>query len=245
MKRVFLSAALILSLGCQTFAQKYFDKAKVSSSKDSLSYALGYMLSQNLINEGITDFDATLIGRAFKDSKENGSPLMSIEECKEVLRVYFEKRDAELKESQLAKEKEFLTANAKKEGVKTTESGLQYKVLKEGRENGKTPGDNDNVKIHYEGRLIDGTVFDTSYDNEEPAELGMEYIIPGMQEALKLMKEGAEYTFYIPQNLGYGEYSPGESLPAYSTLIFDIELVSVEPPKAEENEDGNAKTIEE
>jgi len=241
MKRVFLSAALILALGTQTFAQKYFDKAKVKTTNDSLSYSLGYMLSQNLIGEGVTDYDPVLIGKAFKDSKENGSPLMTIEECKEVLRVFFEKKETELKESQLAKEKEFLEANAKKEGVKVTESGLQYKVLKEGRENGKTPGDSDNVKIHYEGRLIDGSVFDTSYDSEEPAELGMEYIIPGMQEALKLMKEGAEYTFYIPQNLGYGEYSPGESLPAYSTLIFDIQLVSVEPQPEDEDEDSDSK----
>ena len=143
-----------------------------------------------------------------------------------------QKKDDELKNSQLAKEKEFFAENAKKPGVKVTESGLQYKVVKEG--SGKTPTDSSDVKIHYEGKLLDGTVFDSSYDSEEPTSLNMGFLIPGMVEGLKLMKEGAQYVFYIPQDLGYGEYSPGETLPAYSTLIFEIELISVDEPSEEQ-----------
>ena len=233
MKKIFILVLIVLT-GNFAEAQKYFDKAKISSSNDSLSYALGYMLSQNLLKEGITDFDATIIGRAFNDSKKNNSPLLSLDECKDILQTFFQKQEDDLKNSQLAKEKDFLENNAKKDGVKVTESGLQYKVKTEGT--GKTPNDSSVVRIHYEGRLIDGTVFDSSYDSEEPAEISMDYIIPGMQEALKMMKEGSEYTFYIPQELGYGEYSPDENLPAYSTLIFDIELVSVEPPQKQNAE---------
>ena len=231
MKKIFILAFIALT-GNFAQAQKYFDKAKISSSNDSLSYALGYMLSQNIVKEGITDFDATLIGKAFNDSKKNNSPLLSLDECKDVLQNFFQKKDDELKSSQLAKEKAFLEANAKKEGVKVTETGLQYKVVKEG--SGKMPNDSSEVKIHYEGKLLDGTVFDTSYDSEEPTTLNMNFLIPGMVEGLKLMKEGSQYVFYIPQDLGYGEYSPGETLPAYSTLIFEIELISVEEPSKEE-----------
>ncbi|MBQ5451951.1 MAG: FKBP-type peptidyl-prolyl cis-trans isomerase [Bacteroidales bacterium] len=231
MKKIFILALIALT-GNFAQAQKYFDKAKVSSSNDSLSYALGYMLSQNLVKEGITDFDATLIGKAFNDSKKNNSPLLSLDECKDVLQTFFQKKDDELKNSQLAKEKEFFAENAKKPGVKVTESGLQYKVVKEG--SGKTPTDSSDVKIHYEGKLLDGTVFDSSYDSEEPTSLNMGFLIPGMVEGLKLMKEGAQYVFYIPQDLGYGEYSPGETLPAYSTLIFEIELISVDEPSEEQ-----------
>ncbi|MBQ3655898.1 MAG: FKBP-type peptidyl-prolyl cis-trans isomerase [Bacteroidales bacterium] len=231
MKKIFILALIALT-GNFAQAQKYFDKAKISSSNDSLSYALGYMLSQNIVKEGITDFDATLIGKAFNDSKKNNSPLLSLDECKDVLQNFFQKKDDELKSSQLAKEKAFLEANAKKEGVKVTETGLQYKVVKEG--SGKMPNDSSEVKIHYEGKLLDGTVFDTSYDSEEPTTLNMNFLIPGMVEGLKLMKEGSQYVFYIPQDLGYGEYSPGETLPAYSTLIFEIELISVEEPSKEE-----------
>ena len=231
MKKIFILALIALT-GNFAQAQKYFDKAKISSSNDSLSYALGYMLSQNIVKEGITDFDATLIGKAFNDSKKNNSPLLSLDECKDVLQNFFQKKDDELKSSQLAKEKAFLEANAKKEGVKVTETGLQYKVVKEG--SGKMPNDSSEVKIHYEGKLLDGNFFDTSYDSEEPTTLNMNFLIPGMVEGLKLMKEGSQYVFYIPQDLGYGEYSPGETLPAYSTLIFEIELISVEEPSKEE-----------
>ena len=124
--------------------------------------------------------------------------------------------------------KEFFSKNAKEPGVVTLENGLQYKVIKSGKENGLTPTEADAVKIYYEGKLIDGTVFDSSFDSEEPTTLTLDYIIPGLAQGLKMMKEGAEYIFYIPQELAYGEYEPSETIPAYSAMIFDVELVSVE-----------------
>jgi len=232
MKRVILVVCMLFAISPFASAQKYFVKAKVSSSTDSVSYALGYYLAQNLIKQGLTEYDATLIGKGFADAKDNASPSIPASEIQDVLENHFAQIEEAKKNAQLQKEKEFLEKNAKEEGVITLESGLQYKVIKEGT--GKTPSDTDMVKIHYEGKLLDGSVFDSSFDNEEPAELSMEYLTPGLIEGLKLMKEGAEYIFYVPSELGYGEYSQGDVLPAYSTLIFDIELISTEPRPAQD-----------
>ena len=122
-------------------------------------------------------------------------------------------------------EKEFLAANAQDPDVMVTESGLQYRIVKEG--NGKRPSDTSGVRVHYEGKLIDGTVFDSSFDSDEPVEFNVDGLIPGMTEGLKLMSEGAEYILYIPSELGYGAFSPAEIIPAYSTLIFNVELLQV------------------
>ena len=121
--------------------------------------------------------------------------------------------------------KAFLEENAKKEGVVTTKSGLQYEILTEGT--GKQPKATDTVRCHYEGSLINGSVFDSSYKRGEPAEFGLSQVIPGWTEGVQLMKEGAKYRFYIPYLLGYGENGAGSSIPPYSTLIFDVELIKV------------------
>lgn len=118
----------------------------------------------------------------------------------------------------------FLAENAKREGVVVTPSGLQYEVLREG--NGKSPKATDIVKCHYEGRLINGKVFDSSYDRGTPAQFALNQVIPGWTEGLQLMKEGAKYRLFIPQKLGYGAYGAG-SIPPFSTLIFDVELLEV------------------
>lgn len=134
-------------------------------------------------------------------------------------------------EENLKKGQEFLAENAKREGVITTSSGLQYEVLQvqqkgEGEEEGKSPSATDVVRCHYEGRLIDGTVFDSSYKRGEPSEFALNQVIPGWTEGLQLMKEGSKYRFYIPHNLAYG--SRGVSIiPPYSALIFDVELIEV------------------
>ena len=148
-----------------------------------------------------------------------------------------------LKEEQLKKGKEFFDKNAKEPGVVTLDNGLQYKIIKQGKENGLMPTDSDAVHIYYEGKLIDGTVFDTSFDSEEPTELTLDYIIPGLAQGLKMMKEGAEYIFYIPQDLAYGEYAPSEEIPAYSPMIFDVELISVEVGANKGNDDELPFTI--
>lgn len=128
-------------------------------------------------------------------------------------------------EENLKKGQEYLELNAKKEGVKVTSSGLQYEVLKEGT--GKSPKSTDNVKCHYEGRFIDGTVFDSSYKRGTPAVFALNQVIRGWTEGLQLMKEGAKYRFTIPYQLGYGPYGTS-GIPPYSVLIFDVELIEVQ-----------------
>ena len=119
----------------------------------------------------------------------------------------------------------FLAENAKKPGIKTTKSGLQYQILQEGK--GKSPSANSNVRVHYEGRLLDGTVFDSSVERGEPIEFPLNQVIPGWTEGLQLMKEGGKATLYIPSQLGYGEQGVPGTIPPHSTLIFDVELIEV------------------
>ena len=128
-------------------------------------------------------------------------------------------------ETELEKGEAFLKENAKKDGVKTTASGLQYKVLKEGE--GKSPKATDTVKVNYEGKLIDGKVFDSSYKRGEPIEFGLNQVIPGWTEGVQLMKEGATYEFTIPSKLAYGERGAGGEIPPNATLIFKVELIKV------------------
>ena len=120
----------------------------------------------------------------------------------------------------------FLEANGKREGVTTTKSGLQYEVLTPGKGE-RSPKATDTVVCHYEGRLVSGKVFDSSYERNQPAEFGLNQVIPGWTEGLQLMSEGAKFRFYIPYLLGYGEQGAGPSIPPYSTLVFDVELISV------------------
>ncbi len=208
-------------------AQKYFDKVKVSSHQDSVSYAVGLLLADNLYDSDLGKLDVSpeMIGKAFKDVKGDQTAFDK-ERAVEILMAESEKLSEMKKAEADAKEREFLDNNAKEPGVKTTESGLQYLVVREG--NGKKPTTDNSVKIYYEGKLINGDVFDSSYENDEPTTLNVDGVIEGLSEGLQLMSEGAEFIFYIPYELGYGSYSPGDFLPAYSTLIFSVELISVD-----------------
>ena len=142
-----------------------------------------------------------------------------------MLQEYFSKKQKEEAQAHIAEGKVYLDANAKKEGVKVTKSGLQYEVLQEGT--GKSPKATDTVRCHYEGRLLDGTVFDSSYKRGEPADFGLNQVIPGWTEGVQLMKEGAKFRFTIPYLLAYGEQGAGASIPPFSTLVFDVELIKV------------------
>ena len=138
---------------------------------------------------------------------------------------FFTKKQKEEAQAHIAEGKAYLDANAKKPGVTVTKSGLQYEVLQEGT--GKSPKATDTVRCHYEGRLLDGTVFDSSYKRGEPADFGLNQVITGWTEGVQLMKEGAKFRFTIPYLLAYGEQGAGASIPPFSTLIFDVELIKV------------------
>lgn len=200
---------------------------------DKLSYALGLNIGAQLSQSGIKD---ELVGADFAagvmDMIQKKQPQISLQEAQEVLNTFFtelqEKQEAAAAEAGKAAREEgekFLAENGKKAGITTTASGLQYEVLTEGT--GKQPKASDTVRCHYEGRLLDGTVFDSSYRRGEPADFGLRQVIAGWTEGVQLMKEGAKFRFYIPYNLAYGERGAGSDIPPYAALIFDVELVQV------------------
>lgn len=225
MKRIIIIVAMILGISNIAAAQKYYNKVKLTTTEDTVSYCVGVMMAQNFAEQGFGSFKADALGKAFSDIANNKTLAIPQEAMTDIVRSYFEKIEAAEKEKALAAERKFLAENAKDPDVKVTESGLQYRVVKEG--NGKRPADTSGVRVHYEGKLADGTVFDSSFDSEKPVEFNVDGLIPGMTEGLKLMSEGAEYILYIPSELGYGEYSPADIIPAHSTLVFDVELVQI------------------
>ena len=191
---------------------------------DKLSYALGLSMGQNFKGSGVDKLNADDFAGALRAVYGEGTPAMTYDEAKQVVQEYFTNLQAKAGEMNAKAGKEYLANNAKEEGVKVTESGLQYLVVKEG--NGKKPGPNDVVTVHYTGRLIDGTVFDSSVERGEPATFAVGQVIPGWVEGLQLMSEGSAYRLFIPSELAYGEHGTGPIQPN-STLIFDVQLLKV------------------
>ena len=192
---------------------------------NKISYALGLGIGQQLKSMNIEDFSIEDFALSIREVMEGKPTQMNAREAQMMLNDYFTKQQ----NAQAGKAKEegkaYLAANAKKEGVTETKSGLQYEVLKEGT--GRSPRATDTVRCHYEGRLLDGTVFDSSYQRGEPADFGLNQVIAGWTEGVQLMKEGAKYRFTIPYLLAYGESGAGSSIPPYATLVFDVELIKV------------------
>lgn len=200
---------------------------------DKLSYALGLGIGQQLKQMGlkdslvIDDFAASIA-----DVLNDNDLKVSHQEGQAIVNAFFQDLESKQKVAQAEAGKaaktageDFLAENAKKDGVTVTKSGLQYEVLNEG--SGKKPKATDTVRCHYEGRLLDGTVFDSSYKRNEPAEFGLQQVIAGWTEGVQLMAEGAKYRFYIPYMLAYGEGGAGAMIPPFSTLVFDVELMKV------------------
>ena len=201
-----------------------FNTTKADNDTDSISYAVGVSMGLQLQQMDATDLSADKIAQGISDALK-GQAKYSEREVQQTVMEYFTKKEQEKVAKLMAEGKEFLAENAKKEGVITTSSGLQYKVLKQG--DGQVPQMTDKVKVHYEGRLIDGTVFDSSIQRGEPATFQPTQVIKGWTEALTMMPIGSKWQLYIPQELGYGPRQAGQ-IPPYSTLIFDVELIGIE-----------------
>ena len=199
---------------------------------DKLSYALGLGIGQQLAQMGAQNISAEDFAQAIKDVLEGHELQVSHREAQGIVQEYFQQQEKKMQaareeQGKLQKEagEKFLAENKNKEGIVTLPSGLQYQVLKEG--NGKKPTAKDTVMCHYEGTLIDGTIFDSSYQRGEPATFPLQQVIAGWTEGLQLMQEGAKYRFFIPYRLGYGAGGAGASIPPFAALVFDVELIQV------------------
>jgi len=192
---------------------------------DKISYALGLGIGQQLKSMNVENFSLEDFTASIADVMTGSEPQMSAREAQALLNDYFEQKAKRDAQGAIAEGADFLKENGKREGVVTTKSGLQYEVLQEGT--GRSPKATDKVRCHYEGRLLNGEVFDSSYQRGEPADFGLNQVITGWTEGVQLMKEGSKFRFYIPYLLAYGERGAGSQIPPYSTLIFDVELIKV------------------
>lgn len=192
---------------------------------DKLSYAWGLAMGRQLQGMGMTEINSEDFCNGVKAVFEGAEPAMSVEEAQKLIQDYLNDLQKKAEESAKAAGKQFLEENKKNADVKETASGLQYVVEKEG--NGAHPEAEDEVTVHYTGKLLDGTVFDSSVNRGEPATFPLNRVIPGWTEGVQLMKEGAKYTFFIPSDLAYGPQGIPGAIPPHSTLIFEVELIKI------------------
>ena len=199
---------------------------ELKTKMDTISYVVGYSTGDGLSRQGLEEIDLTIVNGALNEALDGDEAKIDIQQASGMIRQYImEKQQKKAEENEVAAQK-FLEQNAKKKGVETTESGLQYKVLEEG--DGPTPQDGDQVEIHYHGTLQDGTVFDSSVDKGQPITNDVGRFVKGFTEGLKMMPEGSKYKFFIPPALGYGQRAM-PNIEANSALIFEVELLAINP----------------
>ena len=193
---------------------------------DKFSYAIGLGIGQNLLSMGAKGIAVDDFAQAIKDVLEGNQTAISHTEARDIVNKYFAELEEKMNAANIEAGKKFLEENKKREGVVTLPSGLQYEVITEGNV-GRYAKATDQVQCHYEGTLIDGTLFDSSIKRGQPATFGVSQVIPGWVEALQLMPEGAKWKLYIPSELAYGAQGAGEMIPPHSTLVFEVELLKV------------------
>ena len=224
-KLIALALPALFLIACDQ-SQKAQQPAEVTieTDKDKFSYGLGMMIGERVLNQyGEVDYDKLIAGIKAQHLKQ--ATLMTLEEADAALRAEAEKVFAARAEETKKRGQEYLDANAKKEGVTVTESGLQYSVITAA--DGAKPKETDTVTVHYRGTLIDGTEFDSSYERGSPTSFGLNQVIPGWTEGLQLMSVGSKYRLVIPSDLGYGDRGAGGQIGPFETLIFEVELLEI------------------
>lgn len=219
---VCVAAFMVVACNAQN---KKNENIKMSSTIDSVSYGLGVAIGNNLKNSGFDSVKIEIMAQALKEVFE-GKATMKQEDADRIIQGYMSEKEKAKGADNLKKGQDFLEANKSKEGVKTTPSGMQYIVLKEG--SGAKPGLNDKVTTHYHGTLIDGTVFDSSVDRGQPASFPVSGVIPGWTEALQMMGVGSKWKLFLPSNLAYGERGAGGKIGPNTVLVFEVELLSID-----------------
>jgi FKBP-type peptidyl-prolyl cis-trans isomerase FklB len=216
----------------KTTPAKPATSGSIASQQDSISYSIGMFMAQSLKQQGMTDLNNALLMRGMDDALKGQKTLLTIDQAGDVMNTFQQKqyavRNAEAIKVSAENKKTgnaFLAENKSKPGVMTTASGLQYSIEKEGT--GAKPTATDRVKVHYTGRLLDGTVFDSSVERKTPAEFGVNEVIKGWTEALQLMPVGSKWKLYIPSELAYGDRGAGQDIKPGSTLMFDVELLDI------------------
>jgi len=229
--RQLLAAALCAALALSGVANAA-DAPELKSEKEKLSYSVGMDIGSNLKRQSI-EVDPELLAKGFKDSYSGGKTLLTEEESRQAIQNFQKQmmaKQAEAMKQQAEKNKaegeKFLAENKGKEGVKATASGLQYKVIRAGT--GSSPTADNTVEVHYRGTLIDGKEFDSSYSRNQTATFPVSGVIPGWTEGLQLMKEGGKYLLFVPPDLAYGERGAGRDIGPNATLVFEVELISVQ-----------------
>jgi FKBP-type peptidyl-prolyl cis-trans isomerase len=238
MKKITILLAVVLGFAfssCNKDAGSSLTSSKkisLDTEIDSVSYALGSNVGSQMNSMGVKEFNYDAFVKAFADALEGNELLMDAMAGGQLLNTYFgalqQKQMEEMQASagtNLKEGQEFLEQNKSKEGVQVTASGLQYKVEKMG--DGPKPSASDDVRVHYHGTLLDGTVFDSSVDRGEPTQFGLNQVIPGWTEGLQLMPVGSKFTFYVPSELGYGANPRGGPIGPNMVLIFEVELLAI------------------
>ena len=223
MKNIIILSSLILFIACKT--EKSKESVNLITELDSVSYSLGVNIGENIKkqfeNINLDNFEAGIKDVLEKELEAK----ISDNQAQAIINSYFSKKQKKESESMIEEGANYLQENAKREGVTTLPSGLQYEIISEGT--GPKPTLEDNVTTHYHGTLIDGTVFDSSVDRGEPASFPVGGVIKGWTEALQLMSVGSKWKLYVPYDLAYGERGAGAQIGPYSTLIFEVELISI------------------
>ena len=235
MKQHRLAAAVALVGLVLAGCDSQTSEVELKSPAQKASYGIGLNMGKSLAQEGMDDLDSKAVAQGIEDAIGNKEQKLTDEQLMEAftfLQTRAEERMAEMNAKAVEAGKKFLEENAKREGVKTTESGLQYEVVKSAE--GRQPTENDVVTVHYEGSLTDGTVFDSSIKRGSPIDLPVGGVIPGWVEGLQLMHVGEKFKLYIPSELAYGEQSPSPLIPANSVLVFDLELLDIKGDEAEQ-----------